>query len=63
MHSQPGLFSQFCEVGELGDHPHEDFAKFGYRSARKIYIFWKHAIFLQHEDLLSKSPDFKRKKH
>jgi hypothetical protein len=31
----PGFFSQFHEVGELGDHPQEDFAKFGYRSERK----------------------------
>ncbi len=30
---------------------------------RNIYIFWKHAIFWQHEDLLSKSSDFKRKNH
>jgi hypothetical protein len=55
---------QICEVGWLGDHSQDDFAKFGYRvreESRKVYKLC--CILVTCWNLLSNYGDFTKKNH
>ncbi len=34
------FFPQFCPLGGLGNHPHEEWAKFGKRLVKRVETFW-----------------------